>query len=99
MQCYTLDHDVHAVVSNRNHTNVIFVTFTECPYTCAANGRQAPSQPRSPDGVAPYKFIEVGLSKASEWSRLHHYVVHLGHFHHRMYKYKFVKHIFQARKI
>jgi len=28
----------------------------------------APGQPGSPDGVGPDKFIEVDLSKASEWS-------------------------------
>jgi len=47
VQCYTRDHDVHAVVSNRNHTNVIFVTLTECPYTYAANGRGTKSAKKS----------------------------------------------------
>ena len=68
MQCYTVDNDVYAVVSNRNHANVIFVTFTECPYTCAANGMQAPSQPRGPDDVGPDKFIKLDSNKASELS-------------------------------
>jgi len=63
VECYTLDHDVHAVVSNRSHTNVIFVTFTRVQQMVGA-----PSQPGSPDGVGLDKFIGVDRSKASEWA-------------------------------